>query len=100
MSVVEWIETAQDDYADFLRWLDEHSPPAAGRAETYVEKTLADLSLRPYRGHRSMRWSELLEWSATDFNKIIVYRVLPMGIRVVAFLDTRQDLDGIDLSFE
>lgn len=97
MSHVEWIETAQDDYADFLRWLDEHSPAAARRAEVYVERTLSDLSVRPYRGHRSMRWSGLLEWSATDFDKIIVYRALPVGIRVVAFLDSRRDLDVIDL---
>jgi len=97
VSVVEWVETALEDYADFLRWLDEHSPAAADRAETYVEKTLNDLSLRPYRGHRSLRWSGLLEWSATDLDKIIVYRILPVGIRVVAFLDTRRDLDVIEL---
>lgn len=90
----EWSEPALAAFSEFLDYLDERSLAASDRAETEIKATLSRLAERPYRGHRS-RWPGLLEWSATDWSKIIVYRELPDGIRIIAFYDARQDLSVV-----
>ena len=95
MSDYEWSEPALTAFSEFLDYLDERNLAASDRAEREIKATLSRLAERPYRGHRA-RWPGLLEWSATDWSKIVVYRELPDGIRIIAFYDSRQDLRAVD----
>ena len=97
MRIVEWTEPALEDFETFLNDLDERDPRVADRAEQDIRAIVSRLVDHPRYGHKG-RWPELLEWSATRWRKIIVYRELPNGLRVIALLDARQDLSAIDLS--
>jgi len=90
----EWSEPALTAFSDFLDHLDAHSLATADEAETEIKATLWRLAEHPHQGHLS-RWPGLLEWSAADWKKIIVYRERPDGIRVIAFYDARQDLSVV-----
>jgi plasmid stabilization system protein ParE len=95
--VVEWTQPALADFEAFLDELDGHDQRIADRAEHDIRSTISRLADHPQYGHKG-RWPGLLQWSATRWRKIIVYRERPDGLRVIAFLDTRRDLSVIDLS--
>lgn len=90
----EWSEPALSAFSDFLDHLDEYSLAAADRAEAEIKAMLWRLAEHPHQGRLS-RWPGLLEWSAVDWKKIIVYRQCPDGIRIIAFYDARQDLSVV-----
>ena len=97
MRIVEWTEPALRDFEAFLDELDSHDKRIADRAEQNLRSTISRLADHPRYG-RKARWPELLQWSATRWRKIIVYRERPDGLRVIAFLDARRDLNVLDLS--
>jgi plasmid stabilization system protein ParE len=90
----EWSEPALTAFSEFLDFLDDRSFALADRAEAEIKKTLRRLAEHPGHGHLS-RWPGLLEWSAADWKKIIVYRETPDGLRIIAFYDARQDLSVV-----
>jgi len=91
----EWSEPALEAFGAFLDRLDDYSEATADKAEAEIKRTLKRLARSPHQGHRS-RWPGLLEWSARRWTKIIVYREAPIGIRILAFYDARQDLTAVD----
>ncbi len=97
MRLVEWTDPALADFEAFLDELDVHDERLADRAEQDIRSTVSRLADHPRYGHEG-RWPGLLQWSARHWRKIIVYRELPDGLRIIAFLDTRRDLSVIDLS--
>jgi plasmid stabilization system protein ParE len=94
---VDWTQPAIEDFEAFLDLLDGQDERVADRAEQDIRADVAGLVDHPGLGH-VRHWPGLLEWSATHWRKIIVYREVPNGLRVIALLDARQDLSAIDLS--
>lgn len=97
MRNAQWTQPAIEDFEALLEFLDAQDERIADRAEQEIKAAVARLVDRPGLGH-VRHWPGLLEWSATHWHRIIVYRELPNGVRVIALLDARQDLSAIDLS--
>lgn len=54
----------------------------------------------PTPGRPSQRWSGCRELSLLRWKKIVVFKIFPDRLSVLAFLDARQDLDVITLNVE
>lgn len=100
MRRVTWTAPAQRSADDYLDYLAERNPASAKRASDEVQAVSRRLTYMLTPGRPSMRWHGRRELSLTRWKKLIVFSILPDRISVLAFLDTRQDLDAIDLSTE
>ena len=70
-------------------------PFQSGSSARRLQDAVALISQRPGVG-RQAEWPGLMRWSVPDWNKIIIYREIPDGVRVVALYDARQDLSAVD----
>ena len=95
MRILQWAEPARESYDAFLEYLLERSRSNAVQARDDLQDAVALISRRPGVGRQS-EWPGLMRWSVPDWNKIIVYREIPDGVRVVALYDARQDLTAVD----
>jgi plasmid stabilization system protein ParE len=93
--VVHWSQSARESYDAFLEYLLERDKGRAVRARNDLQDALTLISRRPQVGRRS-EWSGLKRWSVPEWDRIIVFREIPDGIRVVALYDARQDLSVVD----
>lgn len=95
MRIIQWADPARDSYDAFLEYLLERDRSRAIRARDELQDALALVCRRPQVGRRS-EWPGLMRWSVLEWDKIIIFREIPDGIRVVALYDTRQDLTAVD----
>lgn len=95
MKVIAWTDSARESFDVFLEEQLAYRRSAAVRARDDVRKALALITVRPGIGRRS-EWAGLKRWSVLEWNKIIIYREMPEGIRIIAFYDARQDLTAVD----
>ncbi|CAN5422199.1 hypothetical protein BH09PSE1_BH09PSE1_13440 [soil metagenome] len=95
MRVVQWTQPARESYDAFLEYLLERDKRRAVRARNDLQDSLTLICLRPQIGRRS-EWPGLKRWSVPEWNKIIIFREIPDGVRVVALYDARQDLTVVD----
>jgi plasmid stabilization system protein ParE len=93
--IVQWAEPARESYDAFLEHLLEGSRSRAIQARNDLQDAVALISRRPGVGRQS-EWPGLMRWSVPDWNKIIIYREISDGVRVVALYDARQDLSAVD----
>jgi len=93
--IVQWTQPARESYDVFLEYLLERDKRWAIRARNDLQDALALICQRPQIGRRS-EWLGLKRWSVPEWDKIIIFREIPDGIRVVAFYDARQDLTVVD----
>lgn len=98
MREVGWTETAELTAREYLDYLAERNPPAARRASDEIQAISRQLTYVMTPGRPSNRWLGFRELSLLRWKKIIVFKILPDRISVVAFYDARQDLDAIDLT--
>lgn len=96
MREVGWTETAELTARQYLDYLAERNPPAAKRASDEIQAISRQLTYVMTPGRPSMRWLGFRELSLLRWKKIIVFKILPDRISVVAFYDARQDLDAVD----
>lgn len=97
MREVLWTEPAEDDLAAFLNYLPDRNTPVAARAEREIEALKGPLGTRTLPGRSSLCWRSLRELSIPDWHKVLVLQVGEDLIRVIAFVDQRQDLDALTL---
>lgn len=95
MRIIQWTEPARESYDAFLEYLLEMDSRRAIRARNDLQDALALISRRPQVAPRS-EWPGLKRWSVPEWDKIIIFREIPDGIRVVALYDARQDLSVVD----
>lgn len=88
---VDWADDARDAFLSFIDFLIEVSPASAEKAQLEVQTALSNLSVMPFMGHGS-RWPGLRELLLPRWKNLLVYRVGPDGILIVALYDARQDL--------
>jgi plasmid stabilization system protein ParE len=93
--IVQWTQSARETYDAFLEELLERDRRRAIRARNDLQDALALISRRPQVGRRS-EWPDLKRWSVPEWNKIIIFREISDGVRVVAIYDARQDLSVVD----
>jgi plasmid stabilization system protein ParE len=86
-----WAASAEGDYLKYLAELADATPAVAARCQIEIETVARRLADRPRIGHMS-RWPGLFEWSLVRWHKILVYRIEPRRIVIVAFYDSRRDL--------
>ena len=98
MRLVEWTEPAEQSADRFLDMLLEVNPSAAKRAREEIQGATRRFMWMLTPGRTSRRWPGCRELSLLRWNKIIVFKIMPDGLFVLAFLDARQDLDAIDLT--
>ena len=65
------------------------------RAHDDIQDALSLIAHRPGVGRQS-EWPGLQRWSVREWKKIIIYREVPDGVRIIAFYDARQDLTTVD----
>ncbi|WP_372691825.1 type II toxin-antitoxin system RelE/ParE family toxin [Brevundimonas sp.] len=95
MRVAQWTQPARESYDAFLQHLLEQNKRRAILARNDLQDAVALLCRRPQVGRRS-EWPGLKRWSVPEWDKIIIFREIPDGVRVVAFYDARQDLTVVD----
>lgn len=95
MRIIQWSKAARESYDAFLEYLLEQGERRAIRARNDLQDNLALICRRPQVGRRS-EWPGLKRWSVPEWDKIIIFREIPDGIRVVALYDARQDLTVVD----
>lgn len=78
----------------------EVNPAAARRARQEIQGATRRFMWMPTPGRPSTRWSGCRELSLLRWRKIIVFKVFPDRLSVLALLDARQDLDAIKLPTE
>lgn len=100
MRRVTWTAPAQRSADDYLDYLAERNPAAAKRASDETQAVSRHLAYMMTPGRPSTRWPGRRELSLTRWKKLIVFQILPDRISVLAFLDTRQDLDVVELPTE
>ena len=88
---LRWSTSARANYLDYLRYLRGVAPASAKRAASEVEAETARIEKTPLMA-RPSRWAGMREWSLSRWSKIIVLRVDPAEIVIVAFVDARRDL--------
>lgn len=71
---------------------------AAKRANEEIQAATRRLTYMPTPGRASQCWPGTRELSLVRWKKLIVFKILPDRISVLAFLDARQDFDVIDLN--
>ncbi|WP_158285965.1 MULTISPECIES: type II toxin-antitoxin system RelE/ParE family toxin [unclassified Caulobacter] len=98
MRIVKWTTPAQQSAERFLDLLLGLNSLAAKRASEEIQAATRRLVYMPTPGRASQRWPGARELSLVRWKKLIVFKILPDRISVIAFLDARQDLDVIDLS--
>lgn len=97
MRIVEWGRSAELSAERFLDMLLDENPAAAKRAREEVQGATRRFIWMPTPGRPSQRWPGCRELSLLRWKKIIVFKIFPDRLSVLAFLDARQDLDTIDL---
>lgn len=98
MRLVEWTEPAEQSADRFLDMLLALNPSAAKRAREEIQGATRRFMWMPTPGRLSKRWPGCRELSLLRWNKVIVFKIMPDCLFVLAFLDARQDLDAIDLT--
>ena len=97
MRIVKWTNPARKSAERYLDMLLEHNPPAATRARQEIQGATRRFVYMPTPGRASRRWEGCREFSMPRWKKLLVFKILPDRISIVGFLDTRQNLDVIEL---
>ena len=97
MRIVRWTGPAEQSADRYLDMLLEANPSAAKRAREEIQAATRHFMWMPTPGRPSQRWPGCRELSLLRWKKIIVLKIFPDRLSVLAFLDARQDLDVIDL---
>ena len=95
MRRVQWSDVAIRAYDRLLEDRSAWSAAAAERAEDRVDRAVLMIARRPATGRPSMRWEGCREKSVPEEHKIIVYEADDDSLRILLFVDARQDLDLI-----
>ncbi len=98
MRIVKWTTPAQASAERYLDMLLERNPAAAKRAREEIQAATRRFIYMPTPGRASERWNGCRELSLLRWKKLIVFKILPDRISIIAFLDTRRNLDAIDLT--
>lgn len=98
MRIVKWTTPAEQSAERFLTLLLEVNPSAAKRAREEMQAATRRFVWMPTPGRISERWPGCRELSLLRWKKVIVFKILPDRLSVLAFLDARQNLDVIDLT--
>lgn len=96
MRIVRWTTSARRSAEQYLDYLVEQNPPAAKRATNEIQAISRQFTYVMTPGRPSVRWQGFREFSLLRWKKIIVFKILPDRISVVAFYDARQNLDAVD----
>ncbi len=95
VKVIAWTDAARESFDAFLEQQLAYRRSAAIQARDDVRKALTLIIDRPGVGRRC-EWPGLKRWSLLRWRKIIIYREMNEGIRIIAFYDARQDLMAVD----
>ena len=98
MRIVRWTVPAQASAERYLDMLLTHNPAAAKRAREEIQGAARRFVYMPTPGRLSRRWEGCRELSLTRWKKLIVFKILPDRLSIVAFLDTRQNLDVVEIT--
>lgn len=93
MRTVRWTASARRSAELYLDYLNDQSPSASKRASLEIRAVSRQLTYVMTPGRQSMRWDGFRELTLRRWKKIIVFKILPDRISVVAFYDMRQDLE-------
>lgn len=88
MLPVHWLPKARDNLATILKYIAERSAPAASTLQDNIERATTQLTQHPYL-YRCGRVSGTREM-LVHRNYIVVYRVRPIAIEIVAVLHCRR----------
>ena len=100
MRAVRWTASAWRSAELYLDYLQGQNPSASKRASLEIRAVSRQLTYVMTPGRQSMRWNGFRELPLRRWKKIIVFKILPDRISVVAFYDMRQDLDVLPPPFE
>jgi len=100
MTSAVWSRPAERSLEAYLDDLAEYDVRTAWRARRDIHAIADQTARMPGLARRSQRWPGRYERSVLDLKKLLVLRLDGGLVRVVAFLDARQDLDAIDLPTE
>jgi plasmid stabilization system protein ParE len=92
---VRWTAAALRSAESYLDYLAEQNPSAARRANLEIRAISRQLTYVMTPGRSSLRWDGFREFTLLRWKKLIVFKILPDRISVVAFYDMRQDLDAL-----
>lgn len=100
MRTVRWTATARRSAELYLDYLKDQNPSASKRASLEIRAVSRQLTYVMTPGRKSSRWDGFREFTLRRWKKIIVFKILPDRISVIAFYDMRQDLDVLPPPFE
>ena len=100
MRRVQWSTPAIRAYNQLLDDRAVWSLISAERAEDRVDEAVLMIAHRPASGRPSLRWPGCREKSVRKEHKIIVDAFDDDLLRIIIFVDARQDLDTIRLPVE
>ncbi|WP_171981920.1 type II toxin-antitoxin system RelE/ParE family toxin [Brevundimonas sp. LM2] len=100
MRAVRWTAAARRSAELYLDYLNDQNPQASKRASLEIRSVSRQLTYVMTPGRPSVRWAGFREFSLRRWKKIIVFKILPDRISVVAFYDMRQDLNALPPPFE
>ena len=92
---LRWSREARAALTAYLDDLHAAAPAVTRVAKNAIRQEARGLGRRPLKARES-RWAGLREWSLPRWKKLLVLRVDPDEVVILAFLDARQDLSGID----
>lgn len=93
--IVEWSRPADQDLEAYIDYLHVRSPAIAALARESIFLSVGRLSRHPLSG-RAARWPGLRELPLARWRKVVVYRVEPDRVAIIALLDARRDLASLD----
>lgn len=92
-----WSEPAERRLEEYLDYLAEHDVRVAARARRNIHAIADQTARMPGLARPSLRWPGFNERSVPEWSKLLVLRITDDQVRVLAFLDTRQNLDHVNL---
>ena len=97
MNAADWTQPAERELEAYLDYLSGYDIKTAQRARREIQQIADQTARMPGLARRSLRWRDRYERSVRYWKKLLVMRIDDGRVEVVAFLDTRRDLDAVDL---
>ena len=82
-----WAAAAREDLREIRAWLDERNQAAAGRVIREIRETVSALQSQPMLG-RVGQVNGTRELVIQHFPYLVIYEILPGGIRVLSVFHT------------
>ncbi len=90
---IAWSATARQDLLDIIRYLAPRNPAAARHLQAVVRAKVGTLEAAPYLG-RAGRIDGTRELVVTGTPYLVVYRVMPDGVQILAVVHGARDWPG------